>query len=137
MPRLFMDSIPTETRCNLNVVNTPSCVKLTALLHGVASLQIVTGPCRVLPAAIGALHAVELAAERLQGGLNVGVDGHDDVGGVAVGQSLVFAELWRRRRPRVVVVQAAEQVIHGCHWRSWRSWRSRGAVFSWGTLSIS
>lgn len=42
-----------------------SSVKPTALLHGVASLQVVTGPGRVLPAAVGALHALKLAAEGL------------------------------------------------------------------------
>lgn len=53
-------------------------MKRTALLHGVASLQVVAGPGRVLPAAVGTLHALNLAAEGLQGGLDAGVHGHDD-----------------------------------------------------------
>ncbi len=72
----------------------------------------------MFPAAVRALHAVDLAAEGLQGGLNAGVHGHYG-GGVAIGQSLVLAELRWRRRIGVVILRAAKEVVHSSHGRSW------------------
>lgn len=112
-----------------------SLLSLTTLLHGVASLQVVTGPGRMFLAAIRALHAVDLAAEGLQRGLNARVHGHDG-GGVAVGHSLVLAELRRRRRARVVILRAAEEVIHGSHGRSWGTRGACGSRLSWRALWI-
>lgn len=45
-----------------------SCFQiLTTLLHGIAPLQVIAGSGGVLPAAVGALHAADLAAEGFQG----------------------------------------------------------------------
>lgn len=108
---------------------------LTALLHGVASLQVVTGPGRMFPAAVGALHAVDLAAEGLQGGQNAGVHRHDG-GGVAVGQSFVLTKLRRRRRAGVVILRAAKEVIHSSHGRSWGTRGACGSRLSWRALCV-
>lgn len=109
---------------------------LTALLHGVTSLQVIAGPGRVFLATIRALHAVDLAAKGLQGGVHTGVHGHDG-GGVAIGQSLILTELRRRRGAWVVVIEAAKQVIHCSHGRSWGTGRPRGSRLSRGTLRKS
>lgn len=71
----------------------------------------------MFPAAIRALHAIDLAAEGLQGGLNTGINWHYG-GGVAVGLSLVLTELRRWRRAGIVILRAKE-VIHSRHGRSW------------------
>lgn len=71
----------------------------------------------MFPAAVRALHAADLAAEGLQGGLNAGVHGYDG-GGVAVGHSLVLAELGRRRRAGVVIMRTGKEVIHSSNGRS-------------------
>lgn len=108
---------------------------LTALLQGVASLQVITGPGRMFPAAVWALHVVDLAAEGLQCGLDAWVD-RDHVGRVAVGQSLVLAELRRRRRAGVVILRAAEEVVHGSHGRSRWTGKTWGSGLSWRPLRI-
>ena len=84
---------------------------LTTLLQGVALLQVSTGPGRVFPAAVGAPHAVNLAAQGLERGLDpwVGLE----LRRVAVGQGLVLAELWRGRGAHVVILGAPEHVVHG------------------------
>lgn len=88
----------------------------------------------MFPAAIWALHAVDLAGEGLQGGLNTGVDWHYG-GGIAVGHSLVLVELWRRRAG-VVIMSACKQVIHSRHGRSWWTGRTWGSRLSWWALLI-
>lgn len=108
---------------------------LTALLHGIASLQVVTGPGGMFPAAVGALHAVDLTAEGLQGGQDAGVHGHYG-GGVAVGHSLVLTELRRWGRVEVVILRATKEFIHGSNGRSWGSWGSCGSRLSWRALWI-
>lgn len=86
-------------------------------------------------AAIWALHAVELAAEGLQGGLNPGVHRHDG-GRVADGQSLVLAELRWRGRTIVVIMRTTKQVVHSCCGRSWGTGKTWGSGLSWGSLWI-
>lgn len=86
-------------------------------------------------AAVGALHAVDLAAESLQSGLNSRIDGHDS-GGVGVGHSLVFAELGWRRYPGVIIMKACEQVIHSCYRRSRGTGRARRPRFTRRALWI-
>lgn len=89
----------------------------------------------MLPAAVWALHAVYLAAEGLQCGLDPRV--HRNYGGwIAVWQSLIFAELGRRRRTRVIILRASKEVVHSCHGRSWRTGRARGSRLSWRALLI-
>lgn len=88
----------------------------------------------MLLAAVWALHAVDLAAEGLQCGLDARVDRHDG-GGVAVGQGLVLTELRRRRRARVVIVRAKE-VFYSSNGRPWWTWRTWGTGLSWRTLWI-
>ncbi|KAF3842827.1 hypothetical protein F7725_001676 [Dissostichus mawsoni] len=83
--------------------------------HQHMHFSVITGAGRVLLAAVGALHAADLAAEGLQGGLHAGVH-RQDGGAVAVGHGLVLAELWRAG---VVVVKAAEEVISGSSGGSW------------------
>lgn len=85
---------------------------LTALLHGVASLQVITGSGGVFPAAVRALHAADLTAEGFQGVQDPRVHGQDG-GGVAVGKSLVLAELGGRRRTGIVILGASKQIING------------------------
>lgn len=108
---------------------------LTTLLHGVASLQVIAGPGRMLPAAIWALHAVNLAAEGLQSGLDAGVYGHDG-GGVAVGHSLILTELRRRRRAGVIILRAAKEVIYSSYGRSWGTGWTWGSRLTWRALLI-
>lgn len=79
----------------------------------------------MFPAAVGALHAADLAAEGLQGGQDAGVHGH--YGGVAVGHSLVLTELRRWGRVEFVILRAAKEFIHG---GNGRSWGARGACGS-------
>lgn len=80
-------------------------VTLTTLFHGIASLKVITGSCRVFSASIWAFHVANLAAEGLQGGQDARVYRHNG-GGVAVWKSLVFTELRRRRGARVVICVA-------------------------------
>lgn len=80
---------------------------LTALFHGIASLQVITGSCWVFSASIWAFHVADLAAEGLQGGQDARVHRHDG-GGVAVWKSLVFTELRGRRGARVVICVAVK-----------------------------
>lgn len=87
----------------------------------------------MLLGAVGALHAADLAAEGLQGGLHAGVHRLDG-GAVAVGHGLVLAELWRAG---VVVVKAAEEVISGSSGGSWGSGESSGSRLSWRPLRIN
>lgn len=106
---------------------------LTALLRWVTPLQVIAGPGGVLPAAVWALHAVDLAAEGLQRGLDAGV--HHRVGGVTVGQSFVLAELRRRRWTGFVIMRAAQEIIQGSGGRSWGTWRTWGTWLSRRPLS--
>lgn len=108
---------------------------LTTLLHWVAPLQVVTGPGGMLPAAVWALHAVDLAAEGLQCGLDARVH-RNYGGGVAVGQSFIFAELRRRRRARVVILRAAKEVVYSRHGRTWGTRGARWSRLSWRALLI-
>ena len=90
----------------------------------------------MFPAAIRALHAVDLAGEGLQCRLDAGVD-RDEVGGVAVRQSLVLAELRRRRRAvRVVILRATEEVTLSSSRGSWGTGWTCGSGLSWRTLWI-
>lgn len=83
----------------------------------------------MLLAAVRALHAVNLAAEGLQGGLNAGVHRHYG-GGVAVGQSLVLVELGRRRGGVIV------KDVTDSHGRSRRTRGACGSGLSWRALWI-
>lgn len=96
---------------------------LTALLHGVASFQVITGPGRMFPAAIGTFHAADLTAEGLQGIQDPRVH-RQDGSGVAVGQSFILAELGRRRRAGIVVLGASKQIIDGSSGTSWGTRRT-------------
>lgn len=78
--------------------------QLTTFFQWVALLQVLTSPCRVLPAAVWAFHAVDLAAEGLQSGLNTWVQ---LLSGIAVGQSLILIKLWRRGAS-IIVMHAAK-----------------------------
>lgn len=102
---------------------------LTALLHRVAPLQVITGPGRVFLAAVGALHAVDLAAQGLQSGLNSRIDRYNGAG-VAVGQGFVFTELRWRRWPGVIILWASKQVIHSRYRRSRGTGRARRPRFT-------
>lgn len=108
------------------------CCRLTALLRGVALLQVPTGPRGVLPAAVGTLHAVDLAAQGLERGLDTGVDGNDG-GAITVRQSLIFAELRWRRGARVVVL-VPKQIVHRCHGGTRGTRRACRSGFTWRSL---
>jgi len=88
----------------------------------------------VFPAAVRALHAVDLAAEGLQGGLDAGVHGHYG-GAVAVGHGLVLVELGRRRAAEVVILMA-EEVVHSGHGRSWGTRWACGSTLSRRALEV-
>lgn len=89
----------------------------------------------MFPAAVGALHAADLAAEGLQGCQDAGVHGHYG-GGVAVGHSLVLAELRRRGRAVVIILRAAKELIHSGSGRSWGTRGACGSRLSWRALWI-
>lgn len=96
----------------------------------------------MFPAAVRALHAADLAAEGLQGCQDAGVHGHYG-GGVAVGYSLILAELRRRGRAGVVILRAgvvilraAKELIHSGSGRSWGTRGACGSRLSWRALWI-
>lgn len=108
---------------------------LTALLHGVASLQVITGPGRMFPTAIRALHVADLAAEGLQSGQDAWVH-RNYSGGVAVGHSLVLTELRRRGRARVIILRVGKELVYSGNGRPRGSGKAYRALFSWRTLWI-
>lgn len=65
----------------------------------------------MFPAAVRALHAADLTAEGFQGVQDPRV--HGQYGGVAVGKSLILAELGGRRRTGIVILRASKQIING------------------------
>lgn len=89
----------------------------------------------MFPAAVGALHAADLAAQGLQGVQDPGVYGQYG-GRVAVGQSLVLTKLRRRGRAGVVIMGASEEIVDGGRGPSWRSRGTCRARLSWGSLWI-
>lgn len=101
---------------------------LTACLHGVALLDVLAGPCRVMAAPICVLYAVQLTAQSLQRSMDAAVDANDTR---AVNRHrLVLVVLWkgRSRRLEPVVVCVFIKVIlqsSGRSRRTGRAWRAR------------
>lgn len=89
----------------------------------------------MFPAAVGALHAADLAAQGLQGVQDPGVYGQYG-GRVAVGQSFILTKLRRRGRAEVIILGASKEIINGGCGTSWRSRGTCGARLSWGSLWI-
>lgn len=88
----------------------------------------------MLPAAVGTFHAVDLAAEGLQSGLDTWVQ---LLGGIAVGQSLILIELGRGRGAAIVVLHVAKQVIHGSCGGAGRARETSGAWLSRRSLGTT
>lgn len=88
----------------------------------------------MFPAAVRALHAADLTAEGLQGVQDPRV--HGQYGGVAVGKSLILAELGGRRRTGIVILGASKQIINGSSGTSRGSRGTCGTSLSRGSLWI-